>query len=625
MTRVSDMERTPRVRRSAVAGLLGLAVGAAPFVAGAGVGAAAQTIAVTPRVVLIDPVNVGGGMPGAAKPVAIRNGGDAPLTVTALTIGGTNADQFELASPPSLPAVVSPGATLTVNVALDATSTGAKGAELTVASNAPGAAETKVNLRGLGQVHPDEPGSNEPSVQWIMDTFDIPVNVGDDNPADGFLDDIAPLLGDEVPIPMFEAAGPGPVTLEHMATFGKKGGASNPNVVTLGWYTGTDGSGKTLLFSVPDSQSQSLEGALTGPTSFTPTGQFGFYSVWHGFADREVFSIDALNTWEPTVAERHKVRVYPFRSPAGVDDPTAYVIAIEEVETTGTDYNDLVFVARNVRVPGADTDRPTILSRTPAAGATGVAVGADVAVGFSESMNPGSIGAASFTVAPTAGGSPVAGAISVNQDGTGFTLNPTADLAAGTSYTVTVTTVASDLVGNTLAANDTWTFTTAGTAGPGGNNNQNPGGNTNQNPGGNNNQNPGTGDGKPVGADRAFCARYPQASTVFARQLKAAKLAKAKAKTAGARRAADKRIAAITKKQRAANARYAAVNCKSVATELFCEAYPVSSKALAKQVAAARKARAKATTPAARAAAAKKIATLVKQQKQAVARRGASC
>ena len=59
--------------------------------------------------------------------------------MTGLTVGGADGDQFELSSVPSLPAVVAPGASLTVNVALDATTTGPKGGELTVASDAPGA------------------------------------------------------------------------------------------------------------------------------------------------------------------------------------------------------------------------------------------------------------------------------------------------------------------------------------------------------------------------------------------------------------------------------------------------------------------------------------------------------
>ncbi len=105
----------------------------------------------------------------------------------------------------------------------------------------------------------------------------------------------------------------------------------------------------------------------------------------------------------------------------------------------------------------------------------------------------------------------------------------------------------------------------------------------------------------------------------------AAKLAKAKARTAGARAAADRRIAAVTRKQRQASARYALLNCRSIATELFCEAYPKTSKALAKQVAAAKKARARASSPAAKAAAAKKVAKLVKQQKAAAARNRTAC
>jgi hypothetical protein len=112
---------------------------------------------------------------------------------------------------------------------------------------------------------------------------------------------------------------------------------------------------------------------------------------------------------------------------------------------------------------------------------------------------------------------------------------------------------------------------------------------------------------------------------VLARQMKAAKLAKARAKTTGARAAANKRIAAIAKKQRQARAKYADFNCTSIATELFCEAYPKSSRALAKQVAAAKKVRTKATTPAAKKAAAKKVATLVKLQRQAIARQKTSC
>jgi hypothetical protein len=96
---VTRKERTPRVRRGTAAGLLGLAVGAATFVGGAGIGAAAQTIQATPRVILVD--SVFAGEAGTAKPVTIHNGGDAPLHVTGLSVGGANAAEFQLVGPPS--------------------------------------------------------------------------------------------------------------------------------------------------------------------------------------------------------------------------------------------------------------------------------------------------------------------------------------------------------------------------------------------------------------------------------------------------------------------------------------------------------------------------------------------
>jgi hypothetical protein len=265
--------------------------------------------------------------------------------------------------------------------------------------------------------------------------------------------------------------------------------------------------------------------------------------------------------------------------------------------------------------PG-DTTPPTIVSRAPAANATGVAVTSDIAVGFSEAMNVGSVNPTSFSVAPAAGGPALTGAIAAAA-GNVFTLNPAANLAPNTLYRVTVGIGATDANGNALAAPDSWTFRTAtGGTGPGIKDPDDKNGDGIKDP---------TIKDAPTKAELKFCSRYPRSSAALAHQMKAAKLAKAKAKTARARTAANKRIAAILKKQRAAKAGYRKNGCKAIETAAFCKAYPRTSKALAKQVAAAKKARTKATTPAARAAAAKKVAKLTKQQKAAIARHKKSC
>jgi hypothetical protein len=110
---------------------------------------------------------------------------------------------------------------------------------------------------------------------------------------------------------------------------------------------------------------------------------------------------------------------------------------------------------------GPDTTPPTLITRQPAPGASGVPVGANVVATFSEPMNPATLGTASFTLAPTAGGAPLAATITPSVGNATFTLNPTADLAPSTSYTATVTTAATDAAGNALAAPQSWSFTTA--------------------------------------------------------------------------------------------------------------------------------------------------------------------
>jgi hypothetical protein len=60
------------------------------------------------------------------------------------------------------------------------------------------------------------------------------------------------------------------------------------------------------------------------------------------------------------------------------------------------------------------------------------------------------------------GATPVPGV--VTYVGTVATFNPTSDLTPNTVVTATITTGATDLAGNALAANKTWSFTTGATA-----------------------------------------------------------------------------------------------------------------------------------------------------------------
>ena len=108
----------------------------------------------------------------------------------------------------------------------------------------------------------------------------------------------------------------------------------------------------------------------------------------------------------------------------------------------------------------ADTTAPTVSSTVPSNAATGVAIGGNIAVTFSEAMNPLTVTTATFTLKQ--GTTVVSGAVTCV--GTTATFNPTSNLAASTTYTAAVTTGVKDLAGNALASDYVWSFTTGTTA-----------------------------------------------------------------------------------------------------------------------------------------------------------------
>ena len=285
--------------------------------------------------------DVQGGAASAAKSVTIHNDGNAPLSVSGLAIGGTHASQFQLQSAPALPATVAAGGTLAVQVVFNPTSTGPKEATLTVSGDDTANAQDTIELRGLGTLGLG--GANEPSLQWILDTYDIPVNAGDPDPSTSALPTDA-IIGEEVALQQLAKAGTGSVTIEPLAVFGPQ--SAGGEVTDLGWYPVATGA-RTELFSVANAAYQSLDPATTGSLSFDPgSSTFGMSTIWPFFSGRQVFTEDVRNTF--TGALPHQVRAYPLKTSAGSVVANSYVIAFEE-STSGHDFQDLVFIVHNVR------------------------------------------------------------------------------------------------------------------------------------------------------------------------------------------------------------------------------------------------------------------------------------
>jgi methionine-rich copper-binding protein CopC len=110
----------------------------------------------------------------------------------------------------------------------------------------------------------------------------------------------------------------------------------------------------------------------------------------------------------------------------------------------------------------ADTTAPTA-SVLPAANATGVAVGANVTATFDEPVT--GVNDATFFLRAAGGTTNIAATVAYDATTRVATLNPTANLAAGTTYTASMSNGIQDLASpaNSLTAM-TWSFTTAGVA-----------------------------------------------------------------------------------------------------------------------------------------------------------------
>ena len=104
----------------------------------------------------------------------------------------------------------------------------------------------------------------------------------------------------------------------------------------------------------------------------------------------------------------------------------------------------------------ADLTRPVVSASNPVDGAEAVALNGQIAISFSEAMDPVSLNPETITM--TGPGGSVAG--TVTYAGNIATFTPESQLTSNSTYTMTIGTGVMDLTGNTLATPEIWSFTT---------------------------------------------------------------------------------------------------------------------------------------------------------------------
>ncbi len=144
---------------------------------------------------------------------------------------------------------------------------------------------------------------------------------------------------------------------------------------------------------------------------------------------------------------------------------TIYTATIKGAPSGVTDLEGNLLVADyswSFTTIAPDETAPTISAVAPLSGATGSSGYANVTVRFNEAMDAATITAANFELSGPGGVVPAT--ISYASGSYTATLDPTSVLTGSTPYTATIKGGASgvaDLAGNHLAADYTWTFTTA--------------------------------------------------------------------------------------------------------------------------------------------------------------------
>ena len=140
---------------------------------------------------------------------------------------------------------------------------------------------------------------------------------------------------------------------------------------------------------------------------------------------------------------------YTFTTAALSDGAyTVYVRATDAATNTTVEAN---YASDSFTV---DTTPPTVVSTSPTADATGVAVSTAVSVTFSEAMDAATITTGSFTL------DGVSGSVTYESGTYTATFTPDANLAESTTYTATLSTAITDAAGNPLASAYPWSCTT---------------------------------------------------------------------------------------------------------------------------------------------------------------------
>jgi len=136
----------------------------------------------------------------------------------------------------------------------------------------------------------------------------------------------------------------------------------------------------------------------------------------------------------------------------------SYTVTYNVSDAAGNVATPVVRMVNVVNVV-VDTTPPTVISTSPVASATSVALNSVITATFNEDIFAATVNGSSFTLADSGN---ITGTVSFDGINNVATFTPGSNLAGSTTYTATLSTAITDLNGNALVSSSIWSFTTVG-------------------------------------------------------------------------------------------------------------------------------------------------------------------
>jgi hypothetical protein len=283
-----------------------------------------------------------------SKPDSIILEADKLVKIKEIKIAGAGAQYFKIISPK--PTQVATGKAEKVVIAFEPAPdlTGLTRATLEINGK-----DALIGLTGLSTKGLE--GENEAPLSDIVSALGYSSNVGWKTLANNLKPD---LQGDELPPSLFRRNAPGTVEMIPVARY------SPDFPLHFGYYINSPRGPRqiqtgTLAKAGKFPEHQTLFPKISsGKNSFDPGDQaFGFFAL---SPDHALYSEDCWNMLFHPAKASHAVRIYPVKNQSGTAVEGSYLVCMEEA--ANGDFNDYVFLVKNVRPVTLDSEFHTLMN-----------------------------------------------------------------------------------------------------------------------------------------------------------------------------------------------------------------------------------------------------------------------